>query len=128
MPITQDRMIALARAAHDAKSKLSALQAQCHQAMTHTDADAALAAISAFIPHTLLSQANSDRIAIELEHFSHVKTKNMRSAERMKRLRASASREPEPRQRKSSVVEAPEKILAAIDEGEALPALLEPQV
>ena len=130
-------MIALAEAGDSAKHKLDELLVQCREALASPDAEIALATIGALLPHCILEQRHSDLIAIELAHFRHVRSKNIRSARSMKNARARGWIAPSERSARAPlVVEAPDEILAAIDhlpladqikqidQDEALPAIL----
>lgn len=93
MPITQDRMMALIRAADSSAAKLAALRAVCAAAVARGDSEAALATIAEAITSQFytLTQGEIETIVAERIHFKHCEHRNRRSSARLRRKRASTA-------------------------------------
>ena len=92
MAITQDRMMALVRAADSAMHKLQELRGICQQAVANDDANEGLNHIAKAIAsvYYAMTQGEIEVIVSERVHYKHAEHRNNRAAARARRARGKA--------------------------------------
>jgi hypothetical protein len=116
VPIKQDRMIALVRAADSALAKLQALREACLAALANPDKEASLAAIAELLMSTAYSPEidHIETIVSERVHFRLREHTNNRNAARLRRKRGSPAEQGD--ESYLTVDSRPQAVLSDIDE------------
>jgi hypothetical protein len=91
MPITQQRMIALVRAADSLASKLETLRGAVGKVMLAQDTESALANLAVVAPFCAPTTSDLETIISERVHFKHCEHRNNRSRARMRAARGNAN-------------------------------------
>ena len=116
MPIKQDRMIALVRAADSALAKLQALREACLGALAAPDKEQSLAIIAELLMSTAYSPEidHIETIVSERVHFRLREHTNNRNAARLRRKRGSPAEQGD--ESYLAVDSRPQAVLSDIDE------------